>query len=318
MSNREARRQQSRTTRSQRPASRPGGGRPSRPTGPSRAPRRQNGLVELLSQPYVLLVIALVVILGGVLVFLALRDGGGDDDLVAALEAAEANLPADLANGAKLGRDDAPIKLTAYEDFQCPFCLRYTANQEPAIIEEYVKTGKVQLIFNHLPILGTESTQAALASQCAADQNKFWQYQNKLFTVQAEAGQSTNEEIDEGRFSSDNLKKYAAELGLNTDEFNQCYDSDKHLQLVQDQQRQARAFGITGTPSFLINGRPAGSAPADLDGWRTLLNGVLEQLTPTASPSASASPSGTASPAATATTPAATATTPAATATPTP
>ncbi len=293
MSNRQARRELSRTqgTRPQRSQ------RPSSP-----APRRTGGGgSEIFTRPFVLLVAAVIVVLGGILVaVLATSGGGSSDDLAKRLRDHAASIPTELANGMKLGKEDAPVKLTVYADFQCPFCLKFTGEQELDIIEEFVKTGRVQLEYQNLPILGTESVRAALAGMCAADQNRFWEYHNKLFLVQAEAGQTSNEKLNVGRFSDENLKKYAAELGLDTARFNQCLDSSQHLDEVTEQQRTASSFGIRGTPGFLVNGQPLGAGtPANMDAWRSLFDQVEKALataqagstaTPAASPAATGTP----------------------------
>jgi protein-disulfide isomerase len=306
MSNRQSRREQSKTrpARSTR-ATRATPGKPQRSSG--------GGGSDLLSRPFMLIAGALVVVLVVVLgVFIAMGSGNESDDLVALLEDASTNLPTDMVDGAKIGSDDAPVKITAFEDFQCPFCLKFTAEQEGEIIEQFVKTGRVQLEYQHLPILGTESVRSALASQCAADQNKFWQFHNRVFLEQARNDQIGDEKLNVGRLSDDNLKKFAGEVGLDTAAFNACFDSSEHLDLVTEQQRTARQFGITGTPGFLVNGQPLGAGtPSDIDAWRQLVENVEGALA-TATANASASPAAT-----TDATPAATGT-PAPTATPTP
>lgn len=303
MSNRQSRREQSKT----RPARSTRAARVT-PTKPQRS--SGGGGSDLLSRPFLLIAGALVVVLVVVLaIFIATSGGSDSDELVGLLEEASANIPADLVDGAKIGSADAPVKITAFEDFQCPFCLKFTAEQEGEIIEQFVKTGRVQFDYQHLPILGAESVKAALASQCAADQNKFWQYHNRLFLEQARNDQIGNEKLNVGRFSDDNLKKFAGEVGLDTAEFNTCFDSSEHLDLITEQQRVARQFGITGTPGFLVNGQPLGAGtPSDIDAWRQLVEQV-EGAIATATANASASPAATdtASPAATDTaTPAAT------------
>lgn len=308
MSNRQARREQSkqrptRATRATRPA-------PRGPQGSS-----GGGGSDLMSRPFLLIAAALVVVLAVVLgIFIVMGGGNDSEEFVSLLEEANANLPADLASGAKIGSDDAPVKITAFEDFQCPYCLKFTAEQEGEIIEQFVKTGRVQFEYQHYPILGTESVRAALASQCAADQDKFWQYHNRLFLEQAKADQWGNEELNVGRFSDEKLKQYASEVGLDTASFNACFDGNEHLDLITEQQRTAQQFGITGTPGFLVNGQPLGAGtPADIDAWRQLVENV-ENAIATATASASASPAATVD-----ATPAATGTAaPAASATPTP
>jgi protein-disulfide isomerase len=301
MSNRQARREQSRTARqprTQRPA-------PGKRPGPART---GGGGPDWLSRPFLLIVSAVIVAVAAILVVLVMNTSSSTDSkLVKQLKDAEAELPAELANGMKLGKDDAQLKLTVYEDFQCPFCLGYTARDEPALITEYVKTGKMQIIFAHLPILGTESTRAALASECAGQQNKFWQYHSKLFITQAEAGQATNEKTNVGRFADGKLKQFASDLGLDRTKFDACFTSPDTLKVVQDSQRRATQFGISSTPGFLINDVPLGAgAPESIAIWRQVLDGAINTLngtpapgstaSPAASPSGSAAPAGTAVP----------------------
>jgi protein-disulfide isomerase len=201
--------------------------------------------------------------------------------------------------------------MTTFEDFQCPFCLQYTAEQEPGIIEEFVKSGQVRLEFKHFPILGqqNESLRAARASVCMAEQDRFWDYQNKLFLVQAEAGQFENERVDVGRFSEGNLRDYAEELGADMAAYDICFSDPASLEKVQADLAEAQSYGIQGTPGFVLNGRPlAGGSPNTIDGWRTVFDQVLAEASATPTGEGSATPAGSASPEATSTTPAATAT----------
>ncbi len=300
MSNRQARREQARASRAPQRTRSTGGQR--RPTSSG------GGGSDIFSRGFLLIFGALLVVAAVVLVLVVVLTGGSsDEEFVTALEEHAAEIPADLASGTKLGKDDAPVKIVSYEDFQCPFCLQYTAEQEPDIINELVKTGKVQLEYRHLPILGPESVDAAEASQCAADQGKFWQYHNRLFLEQAKAGQFDNEETNVGRYSPDKLKQFASDLGLDRTAFDSCLDSGKHLELVTNQQREANQFGITGTPGFLVNGQPLGSGtPQGIDAWKQIVQNVENAIaTATANagktPTASATAAGSPSPAATAT-----------------
>jgi protein-disulfide isomerase len=248
-----------------------------------------------LTQPFTLVVAAVVLLLVIILgVVIAMTGGGGGGDAVTKLEKARQELPLDLTNAAKLGKDDAPLKLVMYEDFQCPFCLKYTADQEPTLVNEYVKTGKVQFEYQHFPGLGFESAQAANASQCAADQNKFWEYHSLLFLTEAKAGQLTTEKTNVGRFDAGKLKAFATDVGIpDQAKFDQCVDSTAHQDIVTQQQSRARSLGITGTPGFTINGTPLGQgAPSTLAEWRKLLDDAIAQVQKagSASPGASASP----------------------------
>ncbi|MGE0601518.1 MAG: DsbA family protein [Dehalococcoidia bacterium] len=311
MSNRQARREQARgssASRQQRPRQtqkRPSGG--------------GGGGSDIFSRGFLLAGVAFVVVaVAAIALVVAFSgdDGASSDSLVTDLEKSLADLPVDMISGNKIGSDDAPVKIVSYEDFQCPFCLQYTAEQEPAIVSELVKSGEVQIEYKHLPILGAESVSAAIASQCAADQDKFWQYHNTLFLAEAKADQVNNEKKNVGRFSDENLKKFAGDLGLDQAKFDQCYDSREHLDTITAQQREANQFGITGTPGFVVNGTPLGAGtPNGIDAWKQIVQNVKDAIA-TATANANATPSASASPAASGT--AATTTTPAATATKTP
>lgn len=307
MSNRQARREQQRTNRPTRPT----GNRPSRPG--ATPPKRSGGGPDLLSRPFLLVVSAVVVLLAVVLgIYMVNSGGGSDSELVTKLQQAKADLPTDMISGTSIGKDSAPFKLVTFEDFQCPFCLKYTAEQEGELINKYVKSGQLQITYKHLPILGAESVAAAKASQCAADQGQFWQMHNKLFTVEAEAGQLTTEKKNVGRFSDANLKKYAGDLGLDQAKFDSCLNSGANDQLLADQNREAKQYGFSGTPSFLVNGQPLGSGtPSDINGWQQIFDAVSKAQTAAASASPSASATAATTPAPTTTT----ATTPAASAT---
>ncbi len=108
-----------------------------------------------------------------------------------------------------------------------------------------------------MAFLGPESQWAAEASECAAEQNAFWEYHDFLFENQ----QGENQ----GAMSKDNLKKFAADLNLNTEQFNECLDSEKYAEIVQADTNGARQIGATSTPVFLINGQPViGAQPYEI------------------------------------------------------
>jgi len=148
--------------------------------------------------------------------------------------------------GRTLVSEGARVRLTVeeYSDFQCPYCARAAENIDPKVEEEYVRDGRVKLVFRHMALIGQESVWAAEASECANDQGKFWEYHDKLFENQKGENQ--------GAFSIDNLKRFAEELGLDTQTFNQCLDSREHEDLVKAETQDAVKKGIGSTPTFVI------------------------------------------------------------------
>jgi protein-disulfide isomerase len=120
-----------------------------------------------------------------------------------------------------------------------------------------VGEGLVRFGYLHMAFLGPESQWAAEASECAADQDAFWDYHDLLYNRQA--GENG------GAFNKDNLKQFAAELELDTQVFNECLDSGKYASLVQTETALAQSLGVRGTPAFLVNGQPlVGAQPFEV------------------------------------------------------
>lgn len=106
----------------------------------------------------------------------------------------------------------------------------------------------VRFAYIHFAFLGPESKWAAEASECAAEQDAFWEYHDLLYDRQSGENQ--------GAFSKENLKRWAGELGLNTDAFDQCLDEGKYASIVEQEVQLSKQIGVTSTPTFLINGQP--------------------------------------------------------------
>jgi protein-disulfide isomerase len=164
-----------------------------------------------------------------------------------------------IKNGSPfLGNVSAPITIIDFSDFQCYLCNRFVRNTEPLINQTYIQTGKVALVFGHLPNRGLDSMDAALAAQCTNDQGKFWQFHNLLY--------SNQKPIDSGWVNKENLKKFASEIpGLDTREFTSCLDGEKYKTFIQNDIDLALSFGFKETPSFIIVNSD-GSNPEFLQG----------------------------------------------------
>lgn len=127
----------------------------------------------------------------------------------------------------------------------------------PALLESYIKTGKVKFVYKHAAILGQESFWAGQAAECAADQKKFWEYHDLVFIRQSGENQ--------GAFNKDKLIGFAAELKLDTQAFSDCLNNDKTLSQVQQDTAEGQRIGMRGTPHFLINGKAlVGAQPLEV------------------------------------------------------
>jgi len=147
-----------------------------------------------------------------------------------------------------LGKADAPVTIVAFEDYQCPFCGRFHEQTFSQIKSEYIDTGKVKFVFRDFPLsFHTYAQKAHEAANCAGEQGKYFEYGEILFKNQEALGEP-------------DLKNYAKQLGLNQQQFDSCLDSGKHAQEIQKDVSDGSIAGVSGTPSFFVNGRQISGA----------------------------------------------------------
>lgn len=108
-----------------------------------------------------------------------------------------------------------------------------------------IDSGDARFEYRHRIVTGTDALRAAEASECAADQGYFWAYHGVLMSNQK----------GQGSFTYDRLKGFAQELGLDTKSFNQCVDERTHKSTVEKANNEATKLGVTGTPTFTLNGK---------------------------------------------------------------
>jgi protein-disulfide isomerase len=151
------------------------------------------------------------------------------------------------APAAVKGSQEAEITIVEFTDYQCPFCKRYADQTLGQLEKNYVATGKVKYVIHDLPLPFHSNAQpAAEAARCAAEQDKYWPYHDKLFEKQTEWSEGESQTW---------LKQYAAQLGLDQGQFNSCLDEGKYKQAVEDDAALAQKAGASGTPTFFINGK---------------------------------------------------------------
>jgi protein-disulfide isomerase len=147
----------------------------------------------------------------------------------------------DANGGPAKGPESAPITIVEYADYQCSYCNRVVASLKQV---EARYAGKVRIVFRDFPLpqLHPNAAKAAEAGACANDQGKFWAMHDRLFANQT-------------KLSVPDLKQHATELGLDPAAFGTCLDSGKHAADVKKSLEEGQRFGLSGTPSFFINGR---------------------------------------------------------------
>ena len=150
-----------------------------------------------------------------------------------------------IENGSPImGDPHAPITILEWGDYQCTYCYKFHQNTLNAIDDDFIKTGKVKLVFKDYPLNGPESILAAEASHCAQDQEKYWEYHHELYKNWG--GERT------GWITRESLNQFANTINLNMDDFNTCLDEHKYNDKVISIHEFGQEIGIDATPSFLV------------------------------------------------------------------
>lgn len=155
----------------------------------------------------------------------------------------------DVDDDPALGAKNAPVTIVEFSDFECPFCARYFDTTHQQLLDEY--GDQIRFVYRDFPLssIHSRAQPSAEAAECADDQDAFWDYHDLLFTNQ---------------FALDNqsLISYANRLDLDVDTFTECLESGKHTDEVLADFEAGREYGVTGTPTFFINGvRVVGAQP---------------------------------------------------------
>ena len=137
------------------------------------------------------------------------------------------------------GSQDAPVVLVEFSDFQCPAC-----KQASGVVRQLAADygDKLKVVYKHMPLtMHKQAFPAAQAAVCSGEQGKFWEMHDLLFALTDLSGSA--------------LQSYAAKLGLDADKFAQCMASEESRAAVESDLKEGQAAGISGTPSFVLNGR---------------------------------------------------------------
>ncbi|MEC7710881.1 MAG: DsbA family protein [Thermoproteota archaeon] len=151
----------------------------------------------------------------------------------------------ELQHAPVLGSETATVTIIEVGDYQCHMCKLWFEKTRPLIIENYIDTGKANLVFIDMPFLGRDSAPASEATYCANDQGKYWEYHSALFEYQ--------QEIDDGWAGATRLQAIALNLNLDIDQFDKCMITDDHYSRVGFNMQMAKKdFGANSTPTFII------------------------------------------------------------------
>jgi protein-disulfide isomerase len=152
----------------------------------------------------------------------------------------------DLTGQPYKGSADSQLVMVEFSDYQCPYCARHVQSTEPRIYKEYVETGKVAHYFMDMPLeaIHKDAFNAALAANCADEQDRFWPMHDLLFK-------------NRSPLKPENLKSYASELNLDLEKFDACFANEETAKKVRSDLSAAAQIRANGTPNFWFGYRDA-------------------------------------------------------------
>ncbi len=145
------------------------------------------------------------------------------------------------AGNPAIGPVGAPVTIIEFSDYQCPYCKHWYDTVNSRLLKDY--EGKIRFVYRDLPLtsIHPDAQGAAEAADCAGEQNAYWKYHDALFTASHGLGAQA-------------YTQYAADLGLDVNSFNTCVAERRYQQEVNDDASVGASMGLTGTPTFFING----------------------------------------------------------------
>ena len=146
-----------------------------------------------------------------------------------------------MAAAPALGPQNAPVTIIEYADLGCPACQYW---YKMGVLNQLrTKYGnQIRFVWRDYPVITLLSAGAAEAGQCANEQGKFWEFHDAVYE-------------HEGNIQAGDLEGYAAAIGLNMSQFNECVSSRRYRDRVNAEMQEAFDYGYNGAPFFIVNNR---------------------------------------------------------------
>lgn len=205
------------------------------------------------------LTVPVAIVLAGVLISVSIIFTSGSGSLSAAVgDSGEGVLPERVVGPTELvtegdpvlGDPNAPVTIVEFSDFQCPYCRLFWSQTYEQLKTEYIDTGLVRLVYRDYPLsFHPAAYQSAVAGQCAQEQGRFWEFHDVVYAEQEKQGQGTIS------YGETELNAWAQQAGLDGELFAACLASGAHDARIDEAIAAGNRSGVTGTPTFFINGR---------------------------------------------------------------
>ena len=151
-------------------------------------------------------------------------------------------------HGDTLGRATAPVTIQVFEDPQCPYCQEWNLGTLPTVVKDYVRTGKVKLVYRGINIIGPNSENGLRANYAAGEQNKLWQMSNELYARQGEE--------NSGWINEAMIATAAKAAGVNVDSLSAALSTAAVTKMWKNAETAATKYAVAGTPTFIVQAPP--------------------------------------------------------------
>jgi protein-disulfide isomerase len=146
------------------------------------------------------------------------------------------------------GSPDAPVEITEFADYQCPFCQTFATLQMPTIEERLIKTGRVRWRYRDFPLQQHPFARlAAHSAACADEQGKYWEQHQRIYEGQSEWAGARN--------AGPGFRDYARASGLDLGRYDACMKAGKYAGRIQASYNEGVQLGVSSTPTLLVSGR---------------------------------------------------------------
>lgn len=158
-----------------------------------------------------------------------------------------------MAIGHSMGSESAPVVVSAWGDYQCPYCRQFAQGPEQQLRDSLVKNGQVRFVWYDFAFLGPESYWAAEAAEAAGDQDRYWEYHDKLYQEQGPE--------NSGAYSAENLLRFAQDVGLDLNQFVNDLQTSQPAERVAAEKQRGEELGVNSTPTVFVNDRKLEGVP---------------------------------------------------------
>ncbi len=160
----------------------------------------------------------------------------------------------DIGQAPVLGDANAPHTIVEFGDFQCTFCTKFHTDMDPQIRADFIQTGKAKMVFKTLTFIGPESVAAGLASECAKEQGKFWDFHDAIYNAEQAEENAGKQSENSGNLTKAFFVQTAKNLGMDVNKFTTCYDNKDGQAALDQYAKDMQAAGVQGTPTVFIDG----------------------------------------------------------------